>query len=214
LGARANIGGDLTYVSDRSFVRETGAVVGGKTTWYAEEPGHHRTQAERILRNMVHRVREAMGILFLGLLYVLLFPRFAQRTLEKLAMQPLPSAGFGLLAALALPVVAGTIFIVGIMIGGWWIGASLFVAWLFAMALGLAIASMTLGRWISARIGQAGLALGWSLVIGVVVISLVGLIPILGALICCLAVLAGLGALVTSVGSAISAGRAKGAAAA
>lgn len=215
LGTRANIGGDLTYMSDRSMVRESGAVVRGKTTWYAEEPGmKHRSHVERIVGRVVHHVREGMGVLILGLLYILLFPRFAQRTLEKLAMQPLPSTGVGLLAALVIPVAALTILIVGFLIGGWWIGASLIVGWLFAMGLGHAITSMTLGRWLGARMGSAGLPLGWSLLIGVAVLTVLGLIPILGALVSCLVVLAGLGALMMSIGAAISAGRAKGIAAA
>ncbi|HUK64191.1 MAG TPA: hypothetical protein VLV15_12680, partial [Dongiaceae bacterium] len=118
LGTRANIGGDLAYVSNRSMVRESGATVRGKTTWYAEEPGmKHHTRAERVMMKVVHHVRTAMGILILGLLYILLFPRFAQRTLEKLAMQPLPSTGAGLLAVIAIPVVAVTILIVGFLIG-------------------------------------------------------------------------------------------------
>ncbi|MFI5370899.1 MAG: hypothetical protein ACHQ52_05010 [Candidatus Eisenbacteria bacterium] len=210
LGSTANIGGDLTYGSDRSMTRAAGAVVGGKTTWYAENwKEHHRSMAERILAKVVHRVRELVGIVLLGLLFVLFFPRFAQRTLEKLATQPLPSAGAGLLACVALPVAAMTIFIIGFMIGGWWIGAALIVGWLFALAVGSVIASMTLGRWISARLGQTGLALAWALVVGAVVLMLVGFIPILGGLVCFVATLAGAGALMMSIGAGISAGRAK-----
>jgi hypothetical protein len=215
LGSRASIGGDLTYMSDRSMVRESGAAVHGKTTWYAEEPGmKHRSRMERIVGRVVNHVRMAMGVLILGLLYILLFPRFAQRTLEKLAMQPMPSTGAGLLALVVIPVAALTILIVGFLIGGWWIGASLIVGWLFAMGLGHAITSMTLGRWLGVRMGQAGLALGWSLAIGVLVLTVLGLIPFLGALVSCVAMLAGLGALMVSIGAAISAGRAKGTAAA
>jgi hypothetical protein len=215
VGSRANIGGDLTYMSERSMVRESGAVVRGKTTWYAEEPGmKRRSHFERIMARVVHHVRSAVGVLILGLLYILLFPGFAQRTLERLAMQPLPSTGSGLLSVVVIPVAAVTIMIIGFLIGGWWIGAALLVGCLFAMALGNAIASMTLGRWLGARMGQAGLSLGWSLAVGVAVLMILGLIPILGSLVSFLVMLAGLGALMLSIGSAVSAGRARGARAA
>jgi hypothetical protein len=214
LASHASIGNDLTYMSDRSMIRESGAEVHGKTTWYAEEPGRHRTAAERMMLKVVHEVRTGVGILMLGLLLILLFPRFAQSSLEKLAMQPLPSTGAGLLALVAVPVVAVTIMIIGFLIGGWWIGASLLVGWLFAMAVGHAITSMTLGRWLGARMGQAGLALGWSLALGVAGLTILELIPILGVLVRCLVVLAGVGALMMTIGAAISAGRAKGVSAA
>ena len=208
LGQKAMIGGDLDYASDRDMQRVSGASVKGKTTWYARDWGHtHKTPAQKVFTKMWMLGRFAVGVMMLGFLFIIVFPRPAQQSIEQLATQPMPSTGVGLLVVIGMPIAAACLVLVGILIGGWWVGAFLLASWLFAMALGLVVATMTFGRWLASLIGARGLALGWALLLGTFAMLIVRMVPFAGRLLTLVAMLAGLGALAMTMGAAIAAGR-------
>jgi hypothetical protein len=98
------------------------------------------------------------------------------------------------LIAFGVPCAAAFLFVVGIMIGGWWIGLAAVVVYLLALALGYVIAARYVGRLLLGRSGKTP-AFGWAVLTGLVVLGLVVAIPFLGWIVGWAAALFGLGAL-------------------
>ena len=194
------IGGDLTYTSQRSYVRAAGAQIDGKVFWRAPSGKDHQpTAGERLAKKAIHWMRWVIGLLLLGLFVVLPFPRFAQRTYQALTTQLLLAIGVGFAVLTLLPLAGGTLLIAGFAVGGWWIGAGLLMAWVFLLLLGRVVAAVGVGRTLGANMGRPAMSGVLALVIGVVLLGVLGEIPFVGGMICSIAVLAGLGALSIAV---------------
>src|SRR5262249_4544851 len=134
-------------------------------------------------------MRGVFGMFLLGILLVLPFPSFTRRTLDTLGSTVFGSLLLGLAMMFLLPVFATFLLLFGILAGGWWLGVFAFFLWLLAMLLGYVVGCIVVGRWAVARLGGAGVPLIWTLLFGVVVMALIRLIPILGALVGCVAML-------------------------
>jgi len=199
LGERAVIAGNLEYAGERPITKEPGAVVNGRTSWFATRPA--------VARKFVAEVRWAIGLCILGLLLLVLFPAFTRRSFENLSHRPLEATVAGLVACVAIPLAALTLFVTGILIGGWWIGAALGMGWLLSLAIGIVMTSMALGRWLLGRLGPREPALGFALVTGVALFALVRWIPFAGRLVILLALLPGLGAVASTLPAAMKASR-------
>ncbi len=182
---------DLLYTSRNAVAKASGAIVRGRIE--QRVPQEH-VQRRGALHAVLHWIRRIIGFSILGLLLYLLFTHLAPRAVETLAGAPFPSLGIGIVLALILPAAAGSLFILGLMIGGWWIALGLLVLYLFALAAGYVIAATSVGSWILARAGRARPSFGWAMVLGLVVLGLLGAVPILGGLVCLTAVFCGLGA--------------------
>ena len=200
LGEHAAIAGHLDYFGDKPLVRSSGAVVSGGVTW--------QPRRAHLVRRLVGTVRWAIGLAIAGSLLLLFFPTFSRRTVETMAHRPLASLGVGLLAFVAVPLAAGCLFLVGVLIGGWWIGAAIGIAWLVTIAVGFVLAAMTLGASLLAGAGKARTRLFAGLLLSLFLFALVHWIPVLGRLLVLIAALPGVGALMINMGSAMKAARA------
>lgn len=192
----AHIGGSLRYRSARDSHLAPGATVVGPVERLS--PQQHR---EGPFLTLIGWIRSLVGLFALGLLLVLLTPDFARRLPATLRQAPWRSLGWGAAVFVGTPMLAALIFLVGVMLGGWWIG--LFALGLYAVALALCfpVVGMFLGRWLLDRLGKAGTPLVLALLLGLALLTLVGQVPVLGALIVLATVLFGLGALVLTAAS-------------
>jgi hypothetical protein len=91
--------------------------------------------------------------------------------------------------------VALIVFVIGILIGGWWLGALLIPLWILVLAAGYAISGFLLGRLIFARLGWGRYHDALALLGGLFVLTVVGLIPVIGWLVSVAALVLGAGAL-------------------
>jgi len=140
-------------------------------------------------------MRGVVGMFVLGMLLVLPFPGFTRRTLDTLGRSVFGSLLLGLAMMFMLPVFATFLFLFGLLAGGWWLGFFALVLWVLAMLLGYVVGTIVVGRWAVARLGGSGVPMLWTLLFGIVVMALIRLIPVLGGLVGCVAMLLGLGAL-------------------
>jgi cytoskeletal protein CcmA (bactofilin family) len=188
----ASIGGSLRYRADKSSEIASGATVSGPVERLAstQRPG------KGPVLSVIGWVRSLVGLFALGLLLVLLLPDFSRRVPVTLIQSPWRSLGWGAVVFVGTPLLAALIFLLGVMLGGWWIGLIALGAYAVALALCFPIVGMFIGRWLLERFGKAGTPLVWALLVGLVLLTLVGRVPILGALIALATVLFGLGALV------------------
>ncbi|MCY1081675.1 hypothetical protein [Archangium lansingense] len=192
-GARIN--GDLSYRSDRDAQLAPGAVVAGSLEHLA--PEHEKERG--LVQGFYFWLRSLVGLFALGLLFALLAPRFARRVSTMLRQRPLPSLGWGAALFVSIPLLASFVFLVGLLLGGWWI--ALFILGLYALAIALSfpVVGLFLGQWLLERFHKTGTHLVLALLVGLVLLTLVGRVPVLGALVALATILFGLGALLLTV---------------
>jgi cytoskeletal protein CcmA (bactofilin family) len=188
----ARIGGSLRYRADRDAEIASGAAVTGPVERLS--PSAERRAGP--VMYVIGWLRSVVGLFALGLLLVFLLPDFSRRLPATLRQSPWRSLGWGAVALVGLPLVAALILLVGALLGGWWIGLIALGLYGVALALCFPVVGMFIGRWLLDRFGKAGTPLVLALLLGLALLTLVGRVPVLGALIVLATVLFGLGALV------------------
>lgn len=193
----ARIGGSLRYRSGRDAEISNGATVSGPVERLSP------TAARRAgpVMYVIGWFRSMVGLFALGLLLVFLLPDFSRRVPATLRQSPWRSLGWGAAAFVGTPLIAGLIFFVGALLGGWWIGLIALGLYVVALALCFPVVGMFIGRWLLERFGKAGTPLVLALLLGLALLTLVGRVPVLGALIVLATMLFGLGALVLTAAS-------------
>lgn len=136
-------------------------------------------------------VAMAASILLGGLLLLLLAPRGAERAADAARSAPLPSAGWGVLVSLVLPVlaIALTATIIGLPLG---LAVLLGLALLWL--LGVVVATFTIGRLVI-RAPRSRMA---ALLVGVAIVGAVGLVPVLNVGLWTLAGMFGFGTIIVA----------------
>jgi hypothetical protein len=186
----AQIGGNLDYTSNNQVEKVNGARVAGTAT--------RHTPTDRgggVGNGFLGWLRALIGIFVLGLLLIFLLPGLSTRAIDIERAQPWASLGIGAAILVITPIVALIVFIIGIFIGGWWLGLLLIPIWILALAIGYAISGFLLGRLIFARLGWGRYHDAFALLGGLFVLTVVGLIPVIGWLIGLAAVILGAGAM-------------------
>lgn len=191
----ARIGGDLSYRGEREAQLAPGAVVTGSVERLVPE----RAEGPGPLMGVYFWLRSLVGLFALGLLFALITPRFASRVPVMLRQRPLPSLGWGAALFFGIPLLAGLVFLVGLLLGGWWIGLFILALYALAIALCFPVVGLSLGRWLLERFHKTGAHLAVALLVGLALLTLVGRVPILGGLVALATILFGLGALLLTV---------------
>jgi hypothetical protein len=181
------VAGSLDYTSNNQVEEVNGAHVGGTTTRHPAPTNNGNA--------FLGWLRALIGILALGLIVLFLLPRLSGRTIDTLRAEPWASLGIGAAILVATPIVALILFLLGLLIGGWWIGLLLIPLWILTLATGYALAGFLLGRLIFARLGWGSYHDALALAAGLLVLAIITLLPLLGWLIGLAAVLLGTGAL-------------------
>ncbi|UPW01564.1 polymer-forming cytoskeletal protein [Halorussus gelatinilyticus] len=187
LGPSAVVGGDFVY--DGDLDRASGARIDGRVR---EEPNVNLGVGVGgpLFPDWLGAVYGFLVNFVLGAVALLVFPRFSAGVASRAIADPLRSAGVGLLLFVGVPILLVLLFVslVGIPLG-------LFGVLLYAVALwlGYVYGAFALGGWLA---GVADNDSKWvALAVGLVAVSLVGFVPILGGLVQFVVLLLGLGAL-------------------
>jgi hypothetical protein len=203
----ANIGGSLTYTSDRDAEIAPGARV-------ASGIQHLQPQAQPTppvatpAWSVIDWVKGLVGLAVVGLLFIWLLPRFSEQTVEVAGTSFWASIGIGFALFVGVPLAALFAFILGIIVGGWMLAFALLALYAMACAVGYAFAAIFTGNVVVQALRQRPQHLAWNLVEGLVVLGLIGLVPILGGLVAFLAAIFGLGAFALSIAAAYCGSRA------
>jgi hypothetical protein len=190
----AQIGGNLDYTSNNPVELVNGARVAGTTT--------RHTPTDRgggAANRFVGWLQGLIGIFALGLLLIFLLPGLSTRAIDTERAQPWASLGIGAAICVVTPIVALIVFIVGIFIGGWWLGLLLIPLWILALAVGYVVSGFLLGRLIFAQLGWGQYHNALKLLAGLLVLSIVVIIPAVGWLFALAALVFGTGALALAV---------------
>jgi cytoskeletal protein CcmA (bactofilin family) len=188
----AGIMGNLTYTSDNPAVVARGATITGAVRHNLPA---HPSPAQRFLDGLVSWIRTLVGLFALGLIVTLLFPRFTDGVTETLRGSPWASLGIGLVLLFGVPIVALITFGIGLFVGGWWLGLAALGLYGLAVAAAYVMAALFIARYASTLLGRPLVHPVLSLLVGLVVLTLVGLIPVLGGVLDLVAIVFGLGAM-------------------
>jgi cytoskeletal protein CcmA (bactofilin family) len=191
----AQIGGNLDYTSNNSVELVNGARVAGTTTRHTPTD-----QGGSAGNGFLGWLRELIGFFALGMLLIFLLPSVSARAIDTLRAQPWPSLGIGAAILVITPIVALIAIVIGVLIGGWWLGVLLLPIWILVLAIGYVVSGFLVGRLLFARLGWAGYHDALALLGGLFVLTVLGLLPLLGGLIGLAALVFGAGALALTVG--------------
>ncbi|MFN0062499.1 MAG: hypothetical protein ACKVPX_08265 [Myxococcaceae bacterium] len=190
LGDNASIAGTLRMATERS----SGIPPGTKIETL------ERPMAPKAMRGplwfLSSWVRLAMGLLVLGLVLSVVSPRLVEKTPAMVKAHPWKSLGWGAALLLGGPIAAAVIFVVGLLVGGWWLGPLALAVLFAALTLSLPLMGLFLGQQILPRLRSKPAKTSVTFVTGVVLLALLIRLPFLGALVFFGTALFGVGALV------------------
>ena len=197
LTEHAAIDGSLTYTSPTEASVASGAVVRG-TTARSTPPQSPIPATQGPAAIAIDWLRGLVGRLVLGLFIVFFFPAFARRSGEALVRSPFLTLAIGALVLIGLPILAVVLFVLGAIVGGWWLGLVALAFYFAAIAVSVPVAALGLGASIMRITGRPAHVV-LALIVGLIVLLLIGLVPILGGVVIFLACLLGLGATTMAV---------------
>jgi cytoskeletal protein CcmA (bactofilin family) len=195
----ANIEGDLTYTSEEEADIQSGAQIGGATTHnlppVEEEPA--KAFPFVLFSGILGKLTGFLMALVTGLVIILIAPRRLMSIAESIRISPGASAGWGAVVLFVTPIAA---ILVCLTIVGIPVGLIALVLWGMGLYLAQIPVGLLIGRLIISRFtGMEGRAImTGALALGLVILTLLGLIPYLGFFIGLAVALFGLGAVVVS----------------
>lgn len=197
---QAQIAGDLNYWNEKELAISPEASIGGKVN-YHYEPRPQYVQKEKDPGKILG-IATAGSLLFglyvfivqllIGLLIIKLIPVFMKETMGVIAERPLGSLGLGFLAVILVPVLF-LLLLISV------VGVPLAFALVVAMILYWIVSGITIALFVGIKaqyyFGQQKTSLYWSYLVGLLIMSLVSLIPIINFLVGMVSYLIGMGAL-------------------
>ncbi len=188
LESGAAIAGNLDYTSNNTVSKAAGATVAGYThqstpTNYTISPGWW----------FIGWIQTLVGFFLLGLLLIYLAPAFNSKAVSAYEKEPWSRLGVGLATAVLVPFAALVMFVVGLLIGGWWLAIFLLGIYTLALTVGFAVVGQMVGRFVLDRFGQPRAHPVMALLVGLLILTLASAVPWVGWIVGLLAVVYGLG---------------------
>jgi hypothetical protein len=201
IGPETQIGGRLIYRGPvEPFIPE-GAVIAGGVEFHEFGHGSFFRDERGPVREAVHWVGSVLwfaGVFFVGALFLVLFPGLSTRAAETIGREPWQSLGLGLAVLVCVPFVAVVLLVTIIGIP---LALLLVPLYLLLIFLGWIVAAVFIGRRGMALAGGAAPTSTGSrllaLLLALLALSLVRHLPLLGGIVAFLALIAGIGALVS-----------------
>jgi hypothetical protein len=192
----AQIAGTLRYTSPNELRMAPGAKVAGAIERQPTRSREHAPRASGPFGIVFGIVLWLLSLFAAGVVWLLLFPRYAGDAQAQLQKAPAASVGVGFLVLVAMPV---AVALLAITIVGLPLALTLLAAYGLVLLAGYLVVATTLADRLLIAAGQPSPTRGWrfaSLAIALLLLLLVGAIPVLGWLIALGVLMAGSGALV------------------
>jgi uncharacterized membrane protein/cytoskeletal protein CcmA (bactofilin family) len=198
IGPDTRIGGKLVYRGPGQPQVPEGAVIAGGIEFHEEDVGRYFDEHEPVA-DAAHGVGTVLwfaGVFCAAALFVVLLPAYSSEAAATIGRRPLQSLGLGLAILVCVPFVAVVLLItiIGIPLALLLMSLYLVVLFLGWVTTALFVAQRGLETLRPGRSASRGLQL-FALLLGLVALSLLKAIPLLGGLIGLLALLFGIGAL-------------------
>jgi cytoskeletal protein CcmA (bactofilin family) len=186
LAEGAKIQGNLDYTSNQD-VNRAGGTVAGFTHHYYPSSG------PTVMAYLIGWFQTLVGFLLLGVLLILVAPRFNDKAVTAYKTAPWSRLGVGLAVLLIVPFVVLFTFVAGLIVGGWWLALFLLAAYVLATLVAFAVVGEMVGRFTFERLGQPAVHPLLALLLGMPVLLLLTSIPLIGWLFGLVVVVYGVG---------------------
>ena len=206
----AKIKGNLIYESTQEADIKPGAEIAGTVTRQEPEVEAGEATGWSLFEVLRDRFRWLLTPPILGLILVFVFPQTSLSIADTLTGSPWKSLGMGLLALLVVPLIIVAGGIAGIVVGGFPIALALAALFLMVLLLSHVFVAIVLGDLVLRLFGAGAGMTVWSLLVGLVILAILGLIPYISAITLLLALIFGSGALVLFEWRALSRARSEG----
>lgn len=176
---RGKVNGNLTYWSDAKAQLTQNQVEGKITHNIPPKPSKESRDTARMIAsgfNPAFNILSFFAALLVGLLLVRFMPDYVQRTANVVLNKPFQSLGVGFLAIILSPIVFVLLFItiIGIPLDLMLLAGFMILVYLAKIYVGVAI-----GQKVLKQVNKKA-ALGWSLVLGLLIYYILTMIPIVG----------------------------------
>lgn len=190
LAKSATIAGDLVYKSPTVVTMADGAVVAGATHYTPDTQTETNSSAKTIAVGAMYGF---ISMLIVGLALLFMAPRKVEAVSSTLMSRPLISFAFGFLIFFVTPLLSIMLFIT---LFGAPLGILLLLSWGLALLLSVPLSAYAIGWTVTDKLGwpHRGRKVA-NISIGLLIVTLVGLIPVLGVLVMFVLITSGLGAL-------------------
>jgi cytoskeletal protein CcmA (bactofilin family) len=199
LTSDAQVGGDLTYWSEEDAAIAQDATIAGQIQKHLTE--YNRADMQRASDDFKMARRQLapiagfislLSFMIVGLLIVHFAPKYSLASVETLKSNPWKSLLAGILTVILTPIVVVMLFVTIIGIP---LGLISLVIYFTALYLAKFAVILWVGMEVANKLSQKA-SLYWSLILGLLVYFVLGLIPVLGSFVKLFAFLFGLGAMV------------------
>lgn len=194
----AVIKGDLAYKSEVEASIATGSKIGGSTDWtYIDRtPQRNENMPGNMMGGKVlGKVLGIAGILLVWFLIRIWRPEAWKKTTDKVMEQPVKTLGIGAIAFIVTPILTLLLFITVIGIPA---GILIMIAYSVSLYLSKIIAAVLLGSWLARRFGWREIHKGiWLFLLGLVILTLLCMVPILKILVWLVIIFLGLGSIIS-----------------
>lgn len=193
LTSNADVGGDFTYRSNHSPSIDEQAKIAGsifkRDFPKADLPSKEEMFAVWAGMKLFVTLASFTSTLALGLLLIHFYPKFSQRAVSQIKDRPLASIGMGFIVLIVTPALIG---LLGITLLGIPLAAFLTFVFLIYLYLGRIFVIAWAGQAIFEKLGKGDYE-KWAFTSGLVLYSLLALIPFVGGVITFLVIVCGLG---------------------
>jgi cytoskeletal protein CcmA (bactofilin family) len=193
LASNAIVNGELNYISEEKASLAQGASVSGqiKHQLPPKRPGEEEKQQVLAGLGIGWAVFKFLSLLVIGSLLLWAVPIFSKKTSEEIVKNPLQSLGIGFLTLIATPIAA---IILMVTVVGLPLGFMLLIGYFFLLYIVKVFVALAIGKKILDPKTNPFLQLA----LGLLILTVVFLVPVFGGLAEFIALLLGLGALVAT----------------
>ena len=185
IGSNAKIQGDVVYTSENEAKIDSSSVINGSIE--RKEPVVIKQETTKS-QKAYSSIYSLLSALLLGVVLISLFPKKSQEISETIAKRFWPSLGVGFLTLIVVPM--AMLMLLLILIGAP-IALILFAVYLFLMYSAKIFAGLCFGNYIS----KSKWSPLWAMTLGVILISIIQMIPFIGPLATFVVILIGLGSI-------------------
>lgn len=197
LSIGGKIGGDLNYSSKNKAEVLNGSEVVGETTWKKIDNEPSKVTKTMFTTTLLIRILFSIAASLVIWFFVKwIRPDFWPNLAEEIALSPIRTLGFGALAVVLIPIFS--ILLIITIIG---IPLSFILLSLYGLVLSISkiILSVCIGVWLQKRFSWSGAQAFWLFLLVLVVLSILGMVPLVGWIISLFIAFFGMGSVVLTL---------------
>jgi hypothetical protein len=157
------------------------------------QPTAPDSDAQTLLVNWLRRI---VGFSLLAGVLILLIPGMPRSLSVATETSPWPRIGIGLALLLTVPLAGLLLFAIGLPVGLWWLGVMVLALYPVLLLVSMAVSGLALGSWLSQRAHRPEVPAVLMFAAGILLLSLLSLLPYIGPIVTIAALIFGLGVLV------------------